>query len=276
MKSYATAIAVMALWVTATLARASTVVIDFEDVSLAANSSTYGGPGELANGVPQTVLLSSGSASFLTTITRYFPDEYWSGFAFSNEGDTTTNSWTNDTSSFTGGGVGGTGNFAVAYWQSYDPAPLIGLPAGMKPASVKLVNTTYTALTIRDGDPNNFADGAYGSGDFLSVTFTGNSQVDGTGATTGTATFFLADFRNGGSLIVDQWTDFSLAGLGDARSIGINFASSDVGEWGINTPTYVAIDNLTLVAVPEPSGIVLVSCAAVAGWMVRSRRKKPA
>jgi hypothetical protein len=64
--------------------------------------------------------------------------------------------------------------------------------------------------------------------------------------------------------------------LGDARSIGIDFASSDVGEWGINTPTYVAIDNLTLVAVPEPSGIVLVSCAAVAWWMVRSRRKKPA
>ncbi len=273
MQSLALVPATLALWAAAAIAPVAAAVIDFEDVTLAANTATYGGPGTAANFVPQEVTLTSGSASFRTTITRY-PDEYWSGFAFSNKGDTTTNSYTNDTSSFTGSGAGGTGNFAVAYWQTYDPPPLIGLPAGMQPVGVKLVNTTYTALTIRDGDPNNFSSESYGAGDYLSVTFTGNSLPDGTGTTTGTATFFLADFRGGNALIVDEWTDFSLAALGAARSIVIDFASSDVGEYGINTPTYVALDNLTLAAVPEPGAAVLLACGVVAGLATRRARRR--
>lgn len=274
MKFLALVTATLALGATTALAPAAAVVIDFEDVPLAPNSATYGGPGTEADYVPQAVTLTSGPASFRTTITRYSPDEYWSGFAFSNKGDTATNSWTNDTSSFTGGGAGGTGNFAVAYWQTYNPPPLIGLPAGMQPVAVKLVNTTYTALTIRDGDPNNFSPGEYEAGDYLSVTFTGNSALDGTGTTTGTATFFLADFRGGSTLIVDQWTDFSLAALGAARSIVIDFDSSDVGPWGINTPTYVALDNLTLAAVPEPGAAVLLACGVVAGLVARWARRR--
>ncbi len=250
---------------------ASPVVVDFSDVSLAANTFTFGGPGTADEYVPQSVVLSSGPAGFGTTITRYGSDDFWTGFAFSNRGDTTTNSWTNDTSSFTGGGVGGGGTFAVAYWASYDPAPLIELPEGLRPDSVKLTNTTYTALTIRDGDPNNFSSGRYGPGDFLSVTFTGKSGADGTGSTTGTATFFLADFRSGGSLIVDAWTPFSLTALGDARSILLGFDSSDVGDYGINTPTYVALDDLTLVAVPEPGGLALAVAAGLAIVLVRRR-----
>lgn len=250
---------------------ASPVVVDFSDVSLAANSFTFGGPGTAEEYAAQSVVLTSGSVGFRTTITRYGADDFWTGFAFSNRGDTATNSWTNDTSSFTGGGAGGAGTFAVAYWASYDPAPLIVLPEGLRPGSVKLTNTTYTALTIRDGDPNNFSSGRYGPGDFLSVTFTGKSGADGTGTTTGTATFFLADFRSGGSLIVDAWTPFSLTALGDARSILLGFDSSDVGAYGINTPTYVAIDDLTLVAVPEPGGLVLAAAAGLALALGRRR-----
>jgi hypothetical protein len=261
------------LWLGSNAAQATPFVIDFEDVSLPPNTSTYGGPGTLDDYVPQEVTLTSGSASFRSTITRYSPDEYWSGFAFSNRGDTTTNLWTNDTSSFSGGGAGGSGIFAVANFQSYDPPPLIVLPAGLRPISVKLVNTTYTALTIRDGDPNNFSNGEYTTGDFLSVTFTGNSQADGLGSTTGTATFFLADFRFGNSLVVDQWTDFSLNSLGEARSIVIGFASTDVSDWGINTPTYVAMDDLTLVSVPEPSSLALLVCAGAAGGVGIWRRR---
>jgi hypothetical protein len=274
MQAHGLRLAVLALLAAAAFAPAAAAIIDFEDVTLGPNSATYGGPGTEADYVAQAVTLTSGSASFRTTITRYPPEEYWSGFAFSNKGDTSTNSWTNDTSSFTGGGAGGAGNFAVAYWQNYNPAPLIGLPAGMQPVSVKLVNTTYTALTIRDGDPNNFSPGEYDAGDFLSVTFTGNSLADGTGSSTGSATFFLADFRGGNSLIVDEWTDFSLAALGAARSIGIDFASSDVGEFGINTPTYVALDNLTLAAVPEPGAAVLLACGVLTGLAVRQARRR--
>ncbi|MEI8228474.1 MAG: DUF4465 domain-containing protein [Planctomycetota bacterium] len=252
---------------------ANPVVIDFEDVTLPDGGFTYGGPGSADDSVPQTVLLSSGSATFRTTITRYPPYEYWSGFAFSNQADTTTNAWTNQYSSFAAGGVGGSGNFAVANLQSYDPNPLFNLPAGMRPMSLKLVNTTYTALTMRDGDAYNFSSGQYGAGDYLSVTFTGHSLADGVGSTTGAATFFLADFRAGKSAIINQWTDFDLTALGNASSVSIAFDSSDVGAFGINTPTYVAIDNLTITAVPEPATAVLLACGGAVAWGVRRRAR---
>lgn len=252
---------------------ANPVVIDFEDVTLPGGGFTYGGPGSADDYVPQTVLLSSGSATFRTTITRYSPDEYWSGFAFSNQADTTTNTWTNQYSSFAAGGFGGSGNFAVAYLQPYDPNPLFNLPAGMRPMALKLVNTSYAALTMRDGDAYNFSNGPYGAGDYLSVTFTGHSLADGVGSTTGAATFFLADFRDGKSSIIDQWTDFDLAALGNASSVSIAFDSSDVGEFGINTPTYVAIDNLTVTAVPEPSGAVLLACGGAVAWIAWRRQR---
>lgn len=252
-------------------AAAGQFLIDFEDLSLSGDGFTYGGPGTADDYEPESVFLASGSAGFRTTITRYSPDEYWSGFAFSNRGDTATGGSTNQYSSFAGGGSGGGGNFAIAYWQSYDPAPLIVLPAGTKPVSLQLVNTTYTALTMRDGDVHNFSAGAYGPGDFLSVTFSGHSAADGTGAQTGSVSFMLADFQNGNQTIVTSWTPLDLAALGDARSISVDFASSDVGDFGINTPTYVAIDNLTVTAVPEPSAWVLLAGGAVA-W-IRWRRR---
>ncbi len=273
MRTWAKSLAVACLW-SAGLgsAVADPLVIDFEDVTLPAQGFAYGGPGSADDGVPQAVSLPSGSTAFVTTITRWSPDEWWSGFAFSNLGDTSTPGWTNQYSSFAGGGFGGSGNFAVANLQPYDPDPLIVLPEGMKPVSLRLVNTTYTALTMRDGDIHNFSLGQYHAGDYLSVTFSGHSAADGTGTTTGSATFLLADFQNGNSTIVDTWTEFTLASLGDARSISIGFASSDVGEFGINTPTYVAIDNLTITSVPEPSGLLLaLGGALTVGATVRRR-----
>lgn len=255
-------------------AMAVPVVVDFEDITLPAAGFIYGGPGTAADGVPQPVSLVSGSVAFVTTITRYAPNEWWSGFAFSNRGDTTTGGWTNQYSSFTGGGSGGGGNFAIAYWQAYDPDPVFNLPAGMRPVSMQLANTTYTALTMRDGDVENFSSGKYGAGDYLSATFTGHSLENGGGAPTGAATFFLADFRAGRSSIIDQWTGLDLAALGEARSVSISFASSDTGDFGINTPTYVAIDNLMITSVPEPSTwAMLAGGAAWVAWRRRAHRR---
>ena len=103
--------------------------------------------------------------------------------------------------------------------------------------------------------------------DFFSVTLTG---VDGGGAETGAVTFFLADYRfadNSLDYVVNDWQKVDLTPLGAARSIGLSFASSDVGQFGINTPTYVALDDLTLV--PEPASLALL---AVGGLLLRRRR----
>lgn len=58
--------------------------------------------------------------------------------------------------------------------------------------------------------------------------------------------FTLADFRGGNSNIVTTWTPFALNNISrqPVSRIVLMFDGSDVGEWGLNTPTYVCIDDL--------------------------------
>jgi MYXO-CTERM domain-containing protein len=63
----------------------------------------------------------------------------------------------------------------------------------------------------------------------------------------------------------------SLASLGAVQSLRFSLASSDTGEYGINTPAYFAMDNLSVTAVPEPSACLL----ALAGvFMVAGLRRR--
>ena len=208
---------------------------------------------------------ASRGASFNNAFTDYGGGfTGWTGFSLSNVNDTTTSGFDNQYASFAGGGVGGGGNYVVAF-----PPSTIALPAGRTPASVRLTNTTYAALSIRDGDQfaKKFGGPSGDDADFFSVTFAG---LDAAGAPTGEATFLLADYRfadNARDYIVSDWATLDLTPLGAARSIELSFASSDVGAFGINTPTYVALDDLTLV--PEPATLAIALGAAL---LVRRRR----
>ena len=86
-----------------------------------------------------------------------------------------------------------------------------------------------------------------------------------------TGPFLLAD----GTSIVRDWIeiDFEGTAIENANMIGVEFRSTDTGMFGINTPTYVAIDNLTLTAIPEPSSIALVMLSGF-GFSVSRRRKR--
>ena len=68
----------------------------------------------------------------------------------------------------------------------------------------------------------------------------------------------LADFTHQDSsqdYIVTQWEYVDLSPLGTVDSVEFIFTSSDVGQWGINTPTYVAIDNFNSNQVSNPNSI---------------------
>jgi hypothetical protein len=74
------------------------------------------------------------------------------------------------------------------------------------------------------------------------------SGYDQYGDYTGTIVFYLADFRSPNAdddYILDQWTWVDLASLGSVVNLEFTMESSDAGLFGINTPTYFAIDNLT-------------------------------
>jgi hypothetical protein len=84
--------------------------------------------------------------------------------------------------------------------------------------------------------------------------------------------FYLADYRfgdNSQDYIVSDWTYVDFSVLGVADEIRFDFASSDSGMFGINTPQYFAMDNLT--AVPEPSTLLLGSLGCVAACSYRRR-----
>jgi len=170
-----------------------------------------------------------------------------------------------------GGGVGGSTNFAVGY----DAESFVNLPAGYRPSSVSATNVATTAWLLANTDPNGFSQPLSQDGQEFSVTFRGWSLPGAQGTQLGSSTFVLGSYSGGAASIVDAWTLVDLTSLGNAASVDLTFASYDVGSFGINTPTYVAIDNLTLTAVPEPGIWALLGGAAVVmgcGGVVRRRR----
>lgn len=172
-----------------------------------------------------------------------------------------------------GGGVGGSSNFAVGY---YGGPLFVDLPAGYRPASVDLTNTATAYVAILEGL---FGGAAFKAGDWFRVRFAGYSAAGGTGSQTGVPVdFYLADYRDGQTLVVDSWTGLDLSPLGDAASIVLTFASTDnnpnvLPPFDINTPAYVALDNLTLLAVPEPGAAALAAAGGVWCLVRRSRRR---
>ncbi len=173
---------------------------------------------------------------------------YWNGFSVSSTTDTTTPGFTNEYSSITGGG-NGDADYAVLYPTAY--VNLTGLVQ-----SIDLTNTTYAYLSMKNGD--SFAK-KFGVGDFFDVVITGYTGAGATGSSTGSVTYALANYTSLTSTPVNTWNTVNLTSLGSAVSLGFSFLSSDVGQFGINTPEYVAVDNLTTLtsSVPEPSSVVL-------------------
>jgi hypothetical protein len=249
---------------TGPLAAAAPLVVDFSDLTLTSDSFFNGGP------TTNTTGWTSQGVFFGNTYTDWGGGfTSWNGFAYSNVDDPTTGDFTNQYAAITGTAFTGS-IYAVGYSGAQ---AFVNVPAGMLPASVRVTNTTYAARDMVTG--SGFSR-AFGPGDFLTVTFTGYAGAGRTGSATGATTFYLADFLEGNSLIVSTWELLDLAPLaagGVPASIGLSWDSTDVGPFGINTPTYVAIDDLTFVPVPEPATGLLLFAAAAATAAGRTRRR---
>ncbi len=171
-----------------------------------------------------------------------------------------------------GTGSGGSATYGVAFNFSQGDA-FINLPSGVDPSSIDIANTTYVAQSIMQGD--SFAR-AFRQGDFFRLDILGFSGLNGTGTQVGDVPFFLADFRGSSLQLVGDWTTVSLTTLAGARSLAFNLTSTDVGQFGMNTPAYFAVDNVTgVTAVPEPSGVVLCGLGiGLAGLYSLGRRMR--
>ena len=179
-------------------------------------------------------------------------DEEWgsfTGFAISNVTDNTTPGYGNQFSAYPGGGADNSTGYAVAYsnpeiYSEFEDVRIL---------SFKISNTTYAGLSMLNGDsfgkkfgePTNASgevDGTNGE-DFFRVWIICENET----GSKDSLEFYLADYRftdNTEDYIVDTWETVDLTEVfaGGATNVSMRFESSDNGDFGMNTPAYVAID----------------------------------
>lgn len=220
----------------------SQTLVTFEDLTVPGTDSAWlGSTGEGG--------FTSHGVSFNNTYTTSQWGDYWNGFVYSNSTDNTTAGYTNDYSAYTGIGANSSANYAVCYGGTID------FGQNRIVESMAITNTTYAALSMLNGDfvgkvfgsvndANGNPDGTNGE-DWFRVLIIG---TDAQQNVTDTVIFYLADYRfpnNQDDYIVNTWQTVDLSALGNIRYINFELESSDVGQFGMNTPGYLAIDNIS-------------------------------
>ncbi|MFW5774053.1 MAG: DUF4465 domain-containing protein [Tangfeifania sp.] len=166
----------------------------------------------------------------------------WSGFAASSKTDSTTAGWSNQYSAITGGGALETETYAVAYPMGYSEISFNETTV----SGFYITNSTYAYLSMLKGDDyaKKFGGIDGDDPDWFKVTIAG---ISSSGDTTSTMDYYLADFRfdeNEKDYIVNDWQWVDLSSFGEISKLRFSLSSSDMGDWGMNTPGYFCIDQL--------------------------------
>jgi hypothetical protein len=174
---------------------------------------------------------------------HFYNDEYnyWGGFALSKvyDRDAANGKYENQYAVYNTEAASGD-NFLLYYYDSYsDPCDMVFIKQSALLHSVKLNLTTYVYASITDEAINDFAR-KFEDGDYLKVVF---SALDKLEKPTGEyVECYVVDYRDGKRFVADNWNEFSLGFTADR--VRITIETSDVGEYGANTPLYIAIDDL--------------------------------
>ncbi len=176
---------------------------------------------------------------------------YFTGFAISNVTNNTTPGYNNQYSAYAGSGANNSSTYAVA---TSSPS-FYATSEQVNITSFDISNTTYAGLSMLNGDlfakkfgedtsATGVIDGTNGE-DFFRVWIIGENMNDGS---KDSIEFYLADYRfadNTEDYILDTWENIDLSAMGFiVNKVSIRFESSDIGDFGMNTPAYVAIDNI--------------------------------
>lgn len=182
----------------------------------------------------------------------FLPNDYnedwdaFTGWAISNTSDVTMPGFMNQYSAITGSGYEGSSNYALAFIFGSTTLSLENDAAGEIVNGFYITNGTYPYLSMRDGDgfAKKFGGATGDAPDYFLLTI--KKYLNGT-LSTDSVDFYLADYRfadNAQDYIVDEWTYVDLTSLGAADSLYFELYSTDVGQNGINTPTYFFVDNI--------------------------------
>ena len=182
----------------------------------------------------------------------FLPNDYdqsfasWIGWSVSSATDTTTPGFTNQYSAIPGSGFQGSNTYAVSFSPTPNIIHLKDEAQGNIVSGFYVTNATYPYMSMLHGDAfaKKFGSASGSDPDFFLLTvkkyqngFLGPDSVN----------FYLADFRSDDSeedYIVDGWQFVDLTPLGPADSLWLSLSSSDVGQFGMNTPAYFCVDQI--------------------------------
>jgi hypothetical protein len=228
--------------------KAQFIVSDYENLLLPSPPL-----GAFWNGIDQSGGFVSGGMYFPNTYDSVFG--YWAdGFAYSSVIDSVTSGFTNLYAAKPASGYNGSSNYAVV--QQNAIARLNNVVPTMVIEGFYVANGTYAYNSMRDGDAfaRKFGDttgtnsglpqGSYP--DYFKLTV--KSYVGGL-LSNDSVEFYLADFRftdDSLDYIVNtwEWVDCSILAVFD--SLQFTLSSSDNGVFGMNTPAFFCIDNLSI------------------------------
>ncbi len=192
----------------------------------------------------------SGKATFTSSFAVSPSYNYWSsGFAISNRTDSITQGFTNLYSSANGKGAENTSNYAVSNGNS--GFRMLGVPidANLKKLGLYFNNATYPYFSMKNGDgfAKKFGGTTGNDSDYFRIVIKGyRGKME---FKNDSVVFYLADFRNPDNskdFIIKDWAYVELKSIGDGffDSLSFELQSSDVGQFGMNTPAFFCIDNL--------------------------------
>jgi len=217
---------------------------DFETPPLASESKW--------NGSNQTLSLStvftSGYYDFENTYNMVSGTGYSQSWSYSNHSDVTTAGPANQYACNVGVGES-SAQYGICNASSYANNRMFSTSkVAFTPTGAYFTNTTYATLSMQNGDnfTTQFGDvnNAVSGEDWFLLTIYGlGSDSTRTGDS---VNYYLADYRfsdNTLDFIIDEWTWVDLSSLGSVYGLDFELSSSDVGQWGMNTPAYFAMDN---------------------------------
>lgn len=147
-------------------------------------------------------------------------------------------------------------NFAIAYYSApsswyagyKDPITLTYTTEAKPITGFYVTNSAYTLDAILNGD---YANDAFGEGDYLSLTVKGyNGET-----LTGEVIFYLADYRSANErerFALKEWKWLDLSRLGAVTRLEFEMFTTKSDQFGFTTPTYFCLDNFG-VATHDPA-----------------------
>ena len=155
------------------------------------------------------------------------------------------------------GGLAGIGTpYVIGYYSDWVSAAqgfssnIIDFNGEYYPEYVYVCQNSNTYKAITQGE---FNARAFTSEDTLALVI---QALDSDMHPLSTITYYLAvDGMNN-----DGWVKVSLAGLGKTARLGFSMWTTDMGDWGANTPLYFALDALTINSEPVTALSEIVSC----------------